>query len=217
MSGTGVTPHVNPAPYEDLSTHAATHVVSEMTHTLPTGTTNLALPATATYTNANLNGLGTTLSPGISAIPLAADVAQATANINAGALPVLTPATPWITTGAPGMYWSYPILGMAPGTFYNPSIIATNASAGNAAPQESINNGNGTLNQLRNPVPNANAYAHITAPVDQTNINTCNSYFFMWHSHAERELTSLGFFPGGMLAMMEVRPWTCGIDNNYDF
>ena len=224
MSGTGVTPHVNPAPYEDLSTHAATHVVSEMTHTLPTGTTNLALPATATYTNANLNGLGTTLSPGISAIPLAADVAQATANINAGALPVLTPATPWITTGAPGMYWSYPILGMAPGTFLNPSIIATNpTNVGRAFPQESINNGAGTgvtpagSPNLRNPVPNANAYAHITAPVDQTNINTCNSYFFMWHSHAERELTSLGFFPGGMLAMMEVRPWTCAIDNNYDF
>jgi hypothetical protein len=30
----------------------------------------------------------------------------------------------------------------------------------------------------------------------------------MWHSHKERELTTLGLFPGGMLTMAEVRPWS---------
>jgi FtsP/CotA-like multicopper oxidase with cupredoxin domain len=34
------------------------------------------------------------------------------------------------------------------------------------------------------------------------------SYYFMWHSHAERELTSFNIFPGGMLNMAGIVPWS---------
>jgi FtsP/CotA-like multicopper oxidase with cupredoxin domain len=33
------------------------------------------------------------------------------------------------------------------------------------------------------------------------------SYYFMWHSHAERELTNFNIFPGGMLNMAGIVPW----------
>lgn len=38
------------------------------------------------------------------------------------------------------------------------------------------------------------------------------SSYFMWHSHAERELTNYNTFPGGLATMMEVRPWSLPIN-----
>jgi FtsP/CotA-like multicopper oxidase with cupredoxin domain len=37
-------------------------------------------------------------------------------------------------------------------------------------------------------------------------------FFFMWHSHNEREITTNNAFPGGMLMMMGVDPWVYVID-----
>ena len=34
------------------------------------------------------------------------------------------------------------------------------------------------------------------------------SYYFMWHSHAEREITNFNIFPGGMLTMAGIIPWS---------
>lgn len=42
-------------------------------------------------------------------------------------------------------------------------------------------------------------------------LNTGGGYFFMWHSHSEKELTSNDIFPGGMLTMMVVLPWNVAI------
>jgi FtsP/CotA-like multicopper oxidase with cupredoxin domain len=42
--------------------------------------------------------------------------------------------------------------------------------------------------------------------------NTTGGYAFMWHSHAERELTSNDVFPGGMLMMLVVQPPVAKID-----
>ena len=49
------------------------------------------------------------------------------------------------------------------------------------------------------------------SPQDPFTTNLGFSYFFMWHSHKERELTTLGLFPGGMLTMAEIRPWSSPI------
>jgi FtsP/CotA-like multicopper oxidase with cupredoxin domain len=49
-----------------------------------------------------------------------------------------------------------------------------------------------------------------------TNIQNRNAgYAFMWHSHAERELTSNDVFPGGMLMMMVVQPPIDAIDETF--
>jgi hypothetical protein len=108
-----------------------------------------------------------------------------------------------------GSFWQSPFLGVAPGTVLNPLVVATNAPNPNPL---SINSATSPNLPVATQVPNANAYTNITSPVDSTVINFNNSYFFMWHSHAERELTTIGFFPGGMLVMMEVRPWSVTID-----
>jgi FtsP/CotA-like multicopper oxidase with cupredoxin domain len=42
--------------------------------------------------------------------------------------------------------------------------------------------------------------------------NPTAGYAFMWHSHAERELTTNNVFPGGMLMMLVVQPPAVGID-----
>jgi FtsP/CotA-like multicopper oxidase with cupredoxin domain len=42
--------------------------------------------------------------------------------------------------------------------------------------------------------------------------NSTGGYAFMWHSHAERELTSNDVFPGGMLMMLVVQPPVHQID-----
>lgn len=43
-------------------------------------------------------------------------------------------------------------------------------------------------------------------PPGEGGFNPYSGFFFMWHSHAERELTNNDIFPGGMLTMMGVLP-----------
>jgi hypothetical protein len=43
-------------------------------------------------------------------------------------------------------------------------------------------------------------------PPGEGGLNPNSGYFFMWHSHAEKELTNFDIFPGGMLSMMVVEP-----------
>jgi hypothetical protein len=44
-------------------------------------------------------------------------------------------------------------------------------------------------------------------PPGEGGFNAFNGFFFMWHSHSERELTNNNIFPGGFLTMMGVVPW----------
>jgi FtsP/CotA-like multicopper oxidase with cupredoxin domain len=204
------------APYENLSNHGKKFAtVAETTHTVPLRTgvqplsNTLVIDSAITPANYSTQHGSPLVTPTVGA-----DVANPIANINTGSLPVLLPASPWITNGMTGGFWSSPFFGVAPGTLAAPTQFATNAFAGGSYPHESINNaapapqGNPSV---KNPTAVANADTNITTPVDPTNVNTNNSFFFMWHSHAERELTSLGLFPGGMLSMMELRPWSVPI------
>jgi len=43
-------------------------------------------------------------------------------------------------------------------------------------------------------------------PPGEGGLNPNNGYFFMWHSHTEKELTNFDIFPGGMMSMMVVEP-----------
>jgi len=43
-------------------------------------------------------------------------------------------------------------------------------------------------------------------PPGEGGLNPFNGYFFMWHSHTEKELTNFDIFPGGVLSMMVVEP-----------
>jgi hypothetical protein len=43
-------------------------------------------------------------------------------------------------------------------------------------------------------------------PPGEGGLNPYNGFFFMWHSHAEKELTNFDIFPGGMMSMMVVEP-----------
>jgi hypothetical protein len=43
-------------------------------------------------------------------------------------------------------------------------------------------------------------------PPGEGGFNPYSGFFFMWHSHAEREITNNNIFPGGMLTMMGVLP-----------
>jgi FtsP/CotA-like multicopper oxidase with cupredoxin domain len=43
-------------------------------------------------------------------------------------------------------------------------------------------------------------------PPGEGGLNPNGGYFFMWHSHAEKELCNFDIFPGGMLTMMVVEP-----------
>jgi FtsP/CotA-like multicopper oxidase with cupredoxin domain len=45
-----------------------------------------------------------------------------------------------------------------------------------------------------------------TLPPGEGGLNPNGGYFFMWHSHTEKELTNFDIFPGGMLSMMVVEP-----------
>jgi hypothetical protein len=49
-------------------------------------------------------------------------------------------------------------------------------------------------------------------PPGEGGFNPYNGFFFMWHSHAERELTNNDIFPGGMLTMMGVLPPSASIE-----
>ncbi len=43
-------------------------------------------------------------------------------------------------------------------------------------------------------------------PPGEGGLNPYGGFFFMWHSHNEKELTNFDIFPGGMLSMMVVEP-----------
>jgi len=43
-------------------------------------------------------------------------------------------------------------------------------------------------------------------PPGEGGLNPYSGFFFMWHSHAEKELTNFDIFPGGMLSMMVIEP-----------
>jgi hypothetical protein len=43
-------------------------------------------------------------------------------------------------------------------------------------------------------------------PPGEGGLNPNGGFFFMWHSHAEKELANFDIFPGGMLTMMVVEP-----------
>jgi FtsP/CotA-like multicopper oxidase with cupredoxin domain len=45
-----------------------------------------------------------------------------------------------------------------------------------------------------------------TKPPGQLTVNPNAGYFYMWHSHAEKELTNFDVFPGGMMTMLVVDP-----------
>ena len=42
--------------------------------------------------------------------------------------------------------------------------------------------------------------------------NTTGGYFHMWHSHNEKEVTTDDIFPGGMMTMLIVEPWSVNLD-----
>lgn len=44
-------------------------------------------------------------------------------------------------------------------------------------------------------------------PVGDGGFNPLSGYYYMWHSHAERELTNNNIFPGGFLTMTGIVPW----------
>jgi hypothetical protein len=46
-----------------------------------------------------------------------------------------------------------------------------------------------------------------TLPPGQGGFNPAAGYFFMWHSHNEKELTNNDIFPGGMMTMFLVLPF----------
>ena len=56
-------------------------------------------------------------------------------------------------------------------------------------------------------------YLGSSAPVvpGEGGFNPFNGYFYMWHSHAEREITNNDIFPGGMLTMLGILPWSAPI------
>ena len=50
-----------------------------------------------------------------------------------------------------------------------------------------------------------------TLPPDHPGLNVGGGFFYMWHSHSEKELTSNNLFPGGMLTFMNIVPWSIPI------
>lgn len=51
-----------------------------------------------------------------------------------------------------------------------------------------------------------------TLPQGHPGLNTTGGYFHMWHSHNEKELTTDDIFPGGMMTMLIVEPWSVNLD-----
>jgi manganese oxidase len=49
-------------------------------------------------------------------------------------------------------------------------------------------------------------------PPGEGGLNPYGGFFFMWHSHSEKELTNFDIFPGGMMTMMVVEPPGTPID-----
>ena len=49
-------------------------------------------------------------------------------------------------------------------------------------------------------------------PQGHPGLNTRGGYFHMWHSHNEKEITTDDIFPGGMMTMLIVEPWSEDLD-----
>jgi FtsP/CotA-like multicopper oxidase with cupredoxin domain len=57
-----------------------------------------------------------------------------------------------------------------------------------------------------------NGFTATNLPPGTLNQNPGAGYAYMWHSHNEREITTNDVFPGGMMMMMIVNPYTFFID-----
>lgn len=51
-------------------------------------------------------------------------------------------------------------------------------------------------------------------PPGEGGMNPFSGFFYMWHSHAERELTNYNIWPGGLLTMMGIVPWSATISSD---
>ncbi len=49
-------------------------------------------------------------------------------------------------------------------------------------------------------------------PQGHPGLNTTGGYWHMWHSHNEKEVTTDNIFPGGMMTMLIVEPWSVDLD-----
>jgi len=49
-------------------------------------------------------------------------------------------------------------------------------------------------------------------PQGHPGLNTTGGYYHMWHSHNEKEITTDDIFPGGMMTMLIVEPWSVNLD-----
>ena len=52
-------------------------------------------------------------------------------------------------------------------------------------------------------------------PPGEGGLNPAAGFTYMWHSHAERELVNNDVFPGGMLTMLVIQPFSHEIDETY--
>jgi hypothetical protein len=49
-------------------------------------------------------------------------------------------------------------------------------------------------------------------PQGHPGLNSSGGYYHMWHSHNEKEVTTDDIFPGGMMTMLVIEPWTVGLE-----
>ena len=49
-------------------------------------------------------------------------------------------------------------------------------------------------------------------PQGHPGLNSTGGYYHMWHSHNEKEVTTDDIFPGGMMTMLVIEPWTVGLE-----
>ena len=52
-------------------------------------------------------------------------------------------------------------------------------------------------------------------PPGEGGLNANLGFFFMWHSHAEKELTNFDIFPGGMMTHVIIEPPGTAIDGGH--
>jgi manganese oxidase len=60
----------------------------------------------------------------------------------------------------------------------------------------------------------ASPYLGMTGSLPQGHpgLNTTGGYYHMFHSHNEKEVTTDNIFPGGMMTMLIIEPWTVDLD-----
>lgn len=51
-----------------------------------------------------------------------------------------------------------------------------------------------------------------TLPQGHPGLNVTGGYYHMWHSHNEKEITTDDIFPGGMMTMLIIEPWSVDLD-----